>query len=176
MIEYRYGRFAPKHRPMDGRWKFNDPWPETKACKAHEKQKSYAVEAIKDGTTICWLDVGMSAITVYFLDVEPLYNIHYWFSRWSEEDPYPKKGRIFLRQISEFKQLKEGDTQQEFKISTFFNEDGSVEIRKDNFINHTRETGHTRVDPTDLWEDWPEFGNYESIIRFERNVKKITLT
>lgn len=116
------------------------------------------------GRPYCFINFNNKFVYVGFLDEFKREYLGYEF--WEE-----KPGKIFLKEVQfwEF----EGDTDEKLNSTRYrFTPEGELGIEKRN--NKTREAvreyAQNKVDTSVLWEDYPEFGHYDAIIKIEREI------
>jgi hypothetical protein len=138
-------------------------WNAEKARKAHERGDLYTVLLGDPEKPTCFLEVHLKLgyIGVNFLDE---YLRDYFQCGFTKEKP----GMLFLSQVTHREYEAETDTVIEAKFARFF-PDGRAIYEIDN--THEDALLRKEVEQEDLsvnWEPIPEFGQYESIARFER--------
>jgi hypothetical protein len=105
-------------------------------------------------------------VGVLFLDDAGREYLTYHF-----EEISPKK-KLFLGEIW-YREFSNDETKDmDFRIHFVFDREGNVNYRKyDDIEKKTVDyESNQPFDVTDLYEDYPEFGKYESLIRLERNI------
>ncbi|TNV71550.1 hypothetical protein FGO68_gene8777 [Halteria grandinella] len=144
--------------------RFSEPWEESKARTAHEQRQVYAA-AISDGNRIVCVVTGlMQGFIVSFLDSLKREFLVYQFNEKAPE-------RLFLSMLTrrefdgETRRVKYGETY-------YFYPDGRINIESEDFDSgqRTREVTES-ADVSANWEAYPEFGDYRSLTRPERQVQ-----
>jgi len=136
-------------------------WSEDQAKVAHENGLPYTALIGAIEQPYCFLEVSKKTVGVGFLDKYLRESLSYAFQE--VED-----GRLFLTMAThrEF----EGDTDKvKSGTSYIFSRDGAVSLRREFFNPHKLETSATNTDVTANYSPKPEFGQYEDLIRAERN-------
>ncbi|MBS7566739.1 hypothetical protein KHS38_20205 [Mucilaginibacter sp. Bleaf8] len=79
---------------------------------------------------------------------------------------------LFLREIWYYHFASEAAKDEEYRIHYAFDEQGDINYRKYDEKNQKIQDfeGNKRFDISGLYEAYPEFGQYESLIRLERNL------
>lgn len=138
------------------------------AKSSHELGKVYYVTIYEDGNPYCYLETSRAFFRVRFLDEHLRTYMSYDFTNKSEE-LRPEKLFLSVVKIWEFKD----ETDRIVKITDYkFHTDGKfVIIERDHIKNEqiNSEAKH-KIDVSANWEDYPEFGKYDSIIRKERGL------
>jgi hypothetical protein len=132
------------------------------ALKAHQKLEVYTVLIGDRNHPDCYLEINAeeSFIGVNFLDKSLRNYLSYLFR---ETEPR----RMFLKEV--IVQEYEDETDKIIRTSyAFFKLDGTADIEKKDFITNEELTKTTLRDVSRNWEPTPEFGNYESICRYNR--------
>jgi len=154
-ITYCKGWFRAQKRPIE-------IWDKKKAKKAHNAGKLYTVLVGETANPYCFIDLRLEVgfVGVSFLDSQTREYLTYEFTK-------KKDGYLFLS-MSNFREY-DGDTDSVIKGTTYyFNENGSVKIEKENFLNNVIESGENIIDVKENWENIPDFGDYSRIYRIER--------
>jgi len=153
-IFYCKSWFRAKKRPTE-------VWTEEQAKSAHAKKQPYAVLVDSIERPFCFLDVADKVVGVGFLDEHLRESLTYAFQ---EVEP----GKLFLTMAThrEF----DGETDKVANgISYIFKQDGTVHLRREFFNPHRLETSFASSDVTTNYSTVPEFGEYDDLIRIERN-------
>jgi len=135
---------------------------EAAARRRHEAGESYAA-LVKDGERRIAVasDLGHGVVTVFFLDPK---------SRWTTKYVFTERdgGGLWLQQAHTREWLD--DRRYRFE-STTIRDDGRMYAERGVYGDREKEVAEQRLDPatlTFLDEPVPEFGDYRSITRFER--------
>lgn len=152
-VTYGYGWFHAKKQ-------LSEKWDESRARKAHEKRRLYAAVVEQEGAPLCFLEINNKYIGVGFLD-----NLQRDYLNYSFEEIMP--GKLFLSQISRL-DFEGNSDHLKCETTHMFEQDGNVTTRIRNFVEDSRSEKESRTDVTANWEPYPEFGQYQSIIRMER--------
>lgn len=140
--------------------KTTELWPTEKAEAAHRSKQHYTVLVGSTEAPYCFLDIADKVVGVGFLDNRLRESLTYAFK---EVEP----GKLFLTMAvhREF----EGDTDKVASGVTYtFDQNGVVQIRREFFNPHRVETATSSFDPAANFSEWPEFGEYDDLIRVER--------
>lgn len=137
-------------------------WDIKDAEKAHNARQVYYVVVMDNQTPYCFIEVNNDAMYVGFLDEMKREYLGYLFIE-------KKPGKLFLSEAQHWEYIGESDIDRE-TTRYFFNPDGLLQIHQ---IDSKTNEGEilTAKNPVDIlanWEDYPEFGKYEGIIRKER--------
>lgn len=146
--------FRAKKRPTE-------VWSEEQARAAHANKQHYTVLVESIEHPYCFLEVTEKFVGVCFLDGLLRETLTYQFQ---EVEP----GKLFLTMAThrEF----EGETDKiESGTSYIFGRDGVVQIRREFFNPHRLETSTSSSDVDSNYAAMPEFGEYDDLIRVERN-------
>jgi hypothetical protein len=140
---------------------------------AHDNELLYFVTIFESDKPYCYVEINKGFYRVNFFDE---YNRIYMAYTFMGEDnlfEWRKNygNRVLLEDITfwEFK----GSTEEIVKISNhIFKPDGSFHmIERDLITNEQIDSeAKNKIDITANWEDYPEFGKYESLIRKEREI------
>jgi hypothetical protein len=140
--------------------RLTDPWNESKARGAHEQRQPY-VAALGNGEGIhCFVEVNNDYIGVGVLDNAMREYLSYQFQ---ELEP----SRLFLTMAThrEF----DGETDRVKSGTTYyFKPDGSVTVEAEDFTTGHLGTKKMQADVSGNWEEYPAFGDYQSIARADR--------
>lgn len=136
-------------------------WSEEKAHAAHDAGEPFTVLVDSLERPFCFLEVTDRAVGVGFLDGFLRESLSYSFQ---EVEP----GKLFLT-MATYRDF-EGDTDKVVSGTTYiFDRDGIVTIRREVFDPHKLETSTSNADVAANYSPTPEFGQYEDLIRVERN-------
>jgi hypothetical protein len=152
-IYYCKSWFRAKKKPTE-------LWSVEKAEGAHLSKQPYTVLIGSAEEPYCFLDIAEKVIGVGFLDSRLRESLTYAFK---ELDA----GNLFLSMAThrEF----EGDTDKVASgVSYMFDQNGTVHIRREFFNPHRVETATSSFDPAPNYAVRPEFGEYDDLIRVER--------
>jgi hypothetical protein len=140
------------------------------AKKNHEDGLHYEVTILEEETPIAFLEIvhENEFVGVKFLDEEGRDYLHYHFS-----EIEPKK-KLFLEELW-FYHFKEEDTSSnsDYRLHFVFDQEGNISYRKYDEINKKTIDYETKepLDISGLYEDYPEFGHYDGLIKIERNME-----
>ena len=152
-IYYCKSWFRAKKKPTE-------LWPAEKAEAAHLSGQPYTALIGSAEKPYCFVDVTDTVIGVGFLDGHLRESLTYAFK---EVEP----GKLFLSMAThrEF----EAETDKVASGATYtFSQDGTVQIRREFFNPHRAETATSSFDPAPNFSVRPEFGQYDDVIRVER--------
>ncbi len=143
---------------------------------AHDNQLLYYVTIFENEKPYCYLEINKGFYRVNFLDQYCRTYMAYTFLG-TDDIAYWRKdygNRLLLETIMfwEF----EGSTDKMLKITDhIFKPDGSFHITERNLITNeqTDSEAKNKIDVSANWEDYPEFGKYDSLIRTEREATTI---
>lgn len=145
--------FRAKKRPTQ-------VWKREQARGAHAARKLYSVLVGAAERPFCFLEINDKFAGVGFLDDklrETLYDA------FKEVEP----GTLFLSMATY--RSYEGDTDAVAEGTTYvFSRDGTVKIQKSQFQEHATSPGSCTVDVSANYSPWPAFGEYDDLIRMER--------
>jgi hypothetical protein len=144
--------------------RINQIWSEEKALKAHQEGEVYTAVIGLPEKPNCFLEINIELkfVGVNFLDENLRDYLHYSFFELESR-------ALFINQVI-YREYR-GDTDLATRaIITQFNPDGKTKIRDNDLIKDECKVNEFYTDIKKNWEDIPEFGQYESIIRFDRNL------
>ena len=180
----RYGRLGKKVQSEEDTIDYLDTVNDTKylrlfkkgeitleeiARKNHQEGLMYCVTVLDDDCTpYCTLDIvhENKFIGVDFLDSSGRIYLSYHFR---EVEPMKK---LFIREVwytfYPNSETKDGN----YRLHFVFDQDGNAAYRKYDDLAHKTYDYETKepLDVSGLYEDYPEFGHYEGLIRLERNI------
>lgn len=123
-------------------------------------RQSYAVLVDSEQKPSCFLNVSHNYVGVCFLDERLRNYLVYQFQA-------IKDGRLFLSMATH--RTFAGDTDKVVQgDSWIFKPDGKVHMRKEYFNPHRLETADTTTDVESNYSLFPEFGEYDDLIRKDR--------
>lgn len=138
---------------------------------AHDNQLLYFVTISDDENPSCYLEINKAFYRVNFFDEYNRIYMAYTFLGKDDVAEWRKNydNRLFLETIMfwEF----EGNTENMIKITDhIFKPNGTFVMVERDLINNEQITSEAedKIDVTANWEDYPEFGKYDSITRIER--------
>ena len=142
----------------------------TEAAKyAHENEMIYFITILRDDKPYCFLEINKGFFRVCFLDEYQREYLSYDFTdKYREVD----STKLFLSQIL-FREFQ-GETDKTLKTTNYkFKPDGSLVIIERDLAKNEQlnREAKEKIDITANWEEFPEFGKYDSIIRKERDIK-----
>jgi hypothetical protein len=135
-------------------------WTEEQAKTAHLSKKLYTVLVNSIEKPFCFLEINKGFVGVGFLDDMARESLYYAFK---EIEP----GKLFLSMAThrEF----DGDTDTIIVGTTYiFDPSGLAKIQKQHFKPRNMEVANSSVDVASNYSHWPEFGEYDDLIRIER--------
>lgn len=137
-------------------------WDIKDAEKAHGARQVYYVVVTDREMPYCFIEINNSAMYVGFLDGFKREYLGYAFEE-------KESGRLFLTEAIYWEYEANTDERKE-KTKYFFTPGGSLQVHKINSKTNEGEilTAKSSVDVAGNWEDYPEFGKYEGLIRKER--------
>lgn len=144
------------------------PLNENEARKFHDRGLPYTVLIGSDSTPSHFIEVTKKAgwVSVGFLDEELREYLLYSFKLLDSEQLF-----LSMAVYREFA-LNEGEGAGFMNVSNgttyLFNEDGNTVVREEQFNPHLLEESLTTVDVVGNYDQFPEFGKYDSLIRKER--------
>ena len=134
---------------------------EGQAREAHEKRQEYTVLVGDPDRPRCFIEVNNDFVGVCFLDERLRENLTYQF----QEIDF---GKLFLS-MATYRDF-EGETDKVLAGSSYiFNQNGTMQIRKETFNPHSLEISDTNCDVSGNYESYPEFGDYTHVSVAERN-------
>jgi hypothetical protein len=139
-----------------------DLWSVKKAHKKHDVGGSYTALIGSDSMPSCFVDIMRNSgwVSVSFLDEHLREYLLYNFQMLDI-------GKLFLS-MAVYREF-DGDADLVINGTTYhFKEDGHTIIREENISNNTSERSETYSDVAGNYEQFPEFGKYDSLIRKER--------
>lgn len=153
--------FRAKNKPID-------VWLEKKAYKKHIAGESYTALIGSESTPSCFIEVMKNKgwVGVSFLNENLQEYLLYNFKMLDDN-------RLFLsmavyREYAEHDGEGAGILNVSHGTTYIFNEDGSAVVREEHFNPYKLEESQTTVDVTGNYDQFPEFGQYDSLIRKER--------
>ncbi|MCA9094078.1 MAG: hypothetical protein KDA68_11355 [Planctomycetaceae bacterium] len=149
------------NRWFRGKKRIIEQWEESHACEVHSSRGTYVVVVGQNERSFCFIEISKEAVTVGFLDDLIREYLTYSFRELSP-------GKLFLKSARHRNFEGESDKLKTAKIF-YFETDGRVHIEEYDDKTQTVESSDAEsVDPAGYWEDYPEFGKYDSLIRIER--------
>jgi len=136
-------------------------WPEEYARSAHRNKKLYSVVVGPVDRPFCFLEINKGFVGVGFLDLLAREYLYYAFRE-------IKDGALFLS-MTTYREYG-GDTDKVDNGTTYrFQENGTVEIDKQSFNPITNKNARSFYDVAKNYDNWPEFGDYDHLIKIERS-------
>jgi hypothetical protein len=143
---------------------FNEGWPEARARNAHLEGKEFAALVIDDCRPFCCVEFCPGSFAVNFLD--DLLRDYFLYSFIQK-----KPNQLFIGQatsrvyVGKTDKVKSG-------ITWLYTQEGLLTVRRTDGITKKTEIKESQVEGglENHWETWPEFGQYERIIKKERNL------
>jgi hypothetical protein len=152
-IHYCKSWFRAKKKPTE-------LWPDDKAEAAHRGRQAYTALVGSADRPYCFVDVADKIIVVGFLDNLLRESLTYAFKAVDAH-------MLFLA-MAVHREFEAGTDRVASGITYTFDQDGTVNIRREFFNPHRVETATSSVDPAANYEAWPDFGTYDPLIRVER--------
>ncbi|WP_436873939.1 hypothetical protein [Kosakonia sacchari] len=153
--------FRAKNKPID-------IWLEKKAYKKHIAGESYTALIGSDSTPSCFIEVikDKGWVGVSFLNDKLQEYLLYNFKILGDD-------RLFLsmaiyREFAERDGEGVGILNVSHGTTYIFNEDGSTVVREEQFHPYKLKESLTTVDVAGNYDTFPDFGEYDSLIRKER--------
>ncbi|MEA9396577.1 hypothetical protein [Lelliottia amnigena] len=141
---------------------------EAQAKILHSSGKPYTVLIDSDKEPTCFIEVikDKKMVGVGFLDEQQKEYLMYQFQ-------LLESGRLFLsmavyREFAEHPGEGAGILNVAHGTTYLFDEDGKTVVREEKFNPYTLEESQTIADVTGNYDVFPEFGEYDSLIRKER--------
>jgi len=132
----------------------------------HEKGCQYELSIFEDHEIFCHLVLFKDFMKVNFIDGNGRLYLIYLFS------PSKKHcDRFFIREVWYYNYTSESNSEESYRLHFVFDEDGNVSYRKYDEVNK-KFFDYESKEPSDisgLYEPYPEFEKYASLIRLERN-------
>lgn len=142
--------------------RLTETWDESQARKAHEKRKLYAGVIEQGAGPMCFVEINNNYVGVGFLDASLREYLSYTFD---EVEP----GKMFLNEATH-REFEDGSDKVKSGTTYMFKQDGNVTIVSEDFLTNVRSDKETHADVSGNWEPYPEFGQYQSIVRENRVV------
>jgi len=132
----------------------------------HQGGLHYELTIINEDELFCYLVIKGEHIKVNFLDGNLRIYLNYYFS---PSTKYTNK--VFLDEIWYNNYTSESNDTESYRLHFVFDEDGNVNYRKYDEVNQKTQDfeSHEPSDVSGLYEPYPEFEKYASLIRLERN-------
>ncbi|MEX3957555.1 hypothetical protein [Trinickia sp. EG282A] len=153
-IYYCKSWFRAKKRPTE-------IWTEEQARAAHAAKKFYTVVVGSPQSPSCFLEVNDKFIGVGFLDEQLRESLYYAFK---EVEPR----RLFLS-MATYREFDGDSDIVETGTTYIFDRDGTVKTTRQCLNPHSVEATEAAADVDGNYESWPEFGEYEDLIKVERS-------
>ena len=135
-------------------------WSLEKAEQAHGNRQPYGVLIGDPKAPTRFLEINNDFVGVGFLDDRLRESLTYQFQ---EIEP----GKLFLSMVT-YREF-EGDSDAVTSGTTYyFSTDGSIKIERESFDSHKLEMSESKEDVSGNYEDYPDFGQYDSLVRAER--------
>lgn len=128
---------------------------------AHLSKKLYTALIGPKEKPFCFVEVNDKFVGVGFLDKKARESLYYAFK---EVEP----GKLFLS-MATYRKF-DGDTDVVILGTTYiFSQDGRVKVQREHFNPARTEISELLADVSGNYSPWPKFGEYEDLIRVERN-------
>jgi hypothetical protein len=139
------------------------------ANKNHEDGLHYEVTIIEGDNVIAFLDIvhKNEFVGVTFLDEKEREYLTYHFNE------IESKKKLFLEELWYYNFPNEENDNSDYRLHFVFDREGNISYRKYDEINKKTIDYETKepLDVSGLYEDYPEFGQYDGLIKTERNIK-----
>lgn len=135
-------------------------WSEEQARTAHERKEQYTALVDSAERPYCFLDISDGVVGVGFLDEFLRESLTYAFQK-------VNTGQLFLTMATHREYKGESD-EVVGGVSYFFEEDGTLRIKREFFNPHRVETATSSCAVANNYTEQPEFGDYDELIRVER--------
>jgi hypothetical protein len=141
-----------------------------KAQNLYAKRQSFSVVIEKDDKPFCFIDFNNKFVYVGFLDVCKRNYLSYEF--WEYQS-----NRIFLKEVYFWKYESETDNKLASTHYKFTPEgDFGIENRNNITKEVVRKYAENKIDVSVLWENYPEFGEFNDITKIERKIPLSVIT
>lgn len=135
-------------------------WTEERARSAYTSKRLYTVLNGSPDTPSCFLEINEKFVGVGFLDNRLREFLYYAFKE-------VKPGGLFLNTATY--RTFEGDSDAVAAGATYiFDRYGTVKIQRQSFNPHRLEVSELTVDVAVNYATWPEFGEYDELVKVER--------
>jgi len=135
-------------------------WSSDKAEAAHRNQEPYTALIGSVEEPYCFVDVAACVIGVGFLDRHLRESLTYAFKEVAA-------GRLFLS-MAVHREFEADIDQVSSAVIYTFDQDGTVQIRREHFDPHLVESATSSFDPAPNYSARPAFAHYDDLIRIER--------
>ncbi len=143
------------------RKRFTEEWESAKALEAHMNRQAYVAKVEGDGEGLCcFVEFNNDYVGIGFLDEELREFLSYQFQELEQD-------RLFLTMATHREFEGTSDTVRK-GTSYYFKPNGQVTIESEDFEASRVTTRTTEADVSHNWDNYPKFGEYESILRTER--------
>ena len=114
----------------------------------------------QDSSPKCFVEINNDYVGIGFLDASLREYLSYTFV---EIEP----GRLFLNEAT-LREFEHGSDKVKSGTTYHFKQNGSVIVENEDFLTNTRSVKETQADVSGNWEAYPQFGQYQSIVRVDR--------
>jgi len=152
-IYYCKSWFRAKKKPTE-------LWSEEKAEAAHRNRQPYTALVGSTERPYCFVVVADKVIGVGFLDAQRRESLTYAFKA-------VEPGKLFLT-MAVHREFETGTDKVSTGVTYTFDQHGTVQIRRESFTPHQVETAISSFDPAPGFAACPAFGQYDDLIRIER--------
>ena len=136
------------------------PMTEDSAYKAHMNEEWYTAVLGGEKSPHCCVELRKGFIAVDFFDNNKHVYLTYSFYTVPEN-------RLFLKNAMYREYIEDSDKLA--KVTEYrFQETGETQIIIKDYISNTNETSKSQTEVSKNYDVWPEFNNYNSLIRVER--------
>jgi hypothetical protein len=135
-------------------------WPAGKAEAAHLQRQPYTALVGSAERPYCFVHVAAKVVGVGFLDSLLRESLTYAFKE-------VEAGKLFMT-MAVHREFEADTDSVTGGVTYIFDRSGTMRIRREYFRPHRAETAVSSCDPAPLYDMRPEFGQYDDIIRVER--------
>lgn len=135
-------------------------WTEEQARKAHKERRQYTVLVNDAERPYAVIEVSGDFVGVTFFDDLLRESLSYQFQ---ETEP----GKLFLS-MATYREFPSDTNNASSGTSYIFKQNGDVSIRKQSISSKSIEESKSTADVSGNYEQYPEFGQYEGLLRTER--------
>jgi len=147
---------------------------EEAAFEAHENEGVYYVTIFDNEKPYCFIDINKGFYRVCFLDDNLRTYLSYTFMGEDNIADWRKNyGHKLFLEVAVFWEFEKNSDKIKKITDYIFKPDGSLHITERDLLKNEQldREAKEKIDVSANWEEYPEFGKYDSIIRKERNIK-----
>lgn len=133
----------------------------------HQERKPYVAIISDDHKPLYVVDIAADWVSVSFLDDWARIYLDYDFREL-------RKGELFLNRAIH-RQYKDGRDDILLSVMFKFEPDGKIYIERRNYETSIIEEKESFADPAVNWEKFPQFGEYSSLCRANRDAGSVTV-